>query len=116
MTHFNFKVLVIPEKGKGPILVLLDKKRADYISRLDSSRPIREQIDFVIMVALLNEVLTNGYVDTKTMFEDHMAKPGFSPEAFYNACNVIEDYLLTGGKNVRETVIKKCPMAKIKVG
>lgn len=112
MTHFNFKVLVIPEKGKGPILVLLDKKRTNYISRLDGSRPIREQIDFVIMVALLNEVLANGYVDTKAMYEDQMTKPGFAHEAFYNACNVVEDYLLTGGKNVRETVIKKCPFAK----
>lgn len=53
-------------------------------------------------IALVEKLLLEGNVKTHELSQELTEKDGqFDDESFENACNVINDYIKTGGKNTR---------------
>ncbi len=52
-------------------------------------------------IFLVKELLENGVVNISDAEQIFESEPGFNQRVFREACMVIQDYLKTGGKNVK---------------
>ncbi len=92
-------------------LDFLRSKREQYKRRLERDRelctpyqdPLGPQLaDTIYKLALLSVLLDSEGVEIDTYkWSIRLAKFGYIHEEFDNACGVIDDYIQTGGKNVR---------------
>jgi hypothetical protein len=105
----------VPETLKGQIKLsenklivkALNDKLLEYKERLGAEMkeqpykaPEQYSNDTVYKIAVLDELLKNGEVNTQELSRELKEKYGFiNIDDFDNACGVIEDYNETGGKN-----------------
>jgi hypothetical protein len=98
------------QRRENPVIVLpsekreqLEKKLLEYSGRLDPYKAPELQMDTLCKIEVLRRLLKEGTINTEDLKKE-MARTygsGFSEGAFLNACNVIEDYCLTGGANLK---------------
>lgn len=95
------------ELTQGPIIKLmesreiLERKLAEYRSRLNEFGAPETQFDTIYKIAVVERLVETGEVDTQNLSRELVAKYGtFDTASFNNACGVIADYIKTGGKNV----------------
>lgn len=80
----------------------LRDKLVEYKGRIHPYCAPELQMDTICKVAVLEQLLRDGQVNTWELSSE-MAKTygsGFDANAFENACRVIEDYLKTSGQNL----------------
>ncbi len=76
-------------------------KLKEYQDRLKLYKPPEEQISTVYKIAVAEQLVAAGEVDTNALAQKLAAKYGFLDEIkFENACGVIADYVATGGRHV----------------
>ena len=100
------------KRKENPVIVLpsdlkrreqLERKLLEYKGRLDPYKAPELQMNTICKIVVLERLLKEGKINTEHLQEE-MVKTygsGFSEGAFLNACNVIEDYCLTGGTNTQ---------------
>jgi len=81
----------------------LEEKLQEYYSRIHLYIAPESQMDAICKAAVLERLLRNGSVDIAALRQELEKKfgTGFQLLSFINACLVIQDYCLTGGKNTR---------------
>jgi len=92
-------VIVLPEDEARK--VQLRRKLEEYKKRMLPFRAPEFQMDTICKVAVVERLLRDGQVLTWELSRE-MVKTygsGFDPNAFNNACGVIEDYCKTSGQN-----------------
>jgi len=98
------------QRRENPVIVLpsekreqLEKKLLEYKERLDPYKAPELQMDTLCKIEVLKRLLKEGTINAEDLKKE-MAQTygsGFSEGTFLNACNVIEDYCLTGGANMK---------------
>ncbi len=96
------------EIGQSPVLTLpedptrvrqLQAKLEEYKGRMTPSRAPETRMDTICKIAVLKRLLAQGKVTTWDLARELAANygSGYDPNAFNNACAVIQDYCETGG-------------------
>lgn len=90
--------IVLPEDSG--LRQQLEAKLVEYKGRYDEYRHPELQMDIICKIVVLEKLISDGKVDT---FELSLQladkyKDCFSVDSYNNACGVVEDYCLTGGK------------------
>jgi len=81
---------------------LLNAKLEEYKKRFNHMQAPEVQFDTVYKIAIVEELLKKGEVNTWVLLQELTKKYGtFDKVIFESACSVIKDYVKTGGKNVR---------------
>ncbi len=79
-------------------------KLAEYkVRREESYLPPEGDFDSVCKIAVLERIMAGGRVAPRELFRELEAEYGSHPDLefnFVNACNVIHDYVTTGGQKV----------------
>ena len=80
----------------------LQDKLEEYRGRMDPYRAPEMQMGTICKIAVLEQLLRDGEVNTFELSLEMSKKygSGFDHNAFNNACGVVEDYCKTGGQNV----------------
>ncbi|OGZ18727.1 MAG: hypothetical protein A2175_00360 [Candidatus Nealsonbacteria bacterium RBG_13_42_11] len=81
----------------------LNLKLLEYEQRIDPYRPRASQMDTICKSKILSRLLKKGSLNVYDfMIEmEKEQKDSFSRGNFFHACNVIDDYVITGGANRR---------------
>lgn len=102
MPHAESPILTLPIHDATRI-AQLRAKLAEYELRLNPYAAPETQMGTVCKTTVLQRLLRDGRVVTWDLCRELRATfgTGFSPDAFINACRVIEDYCQTGGQTNR---------------
>jgi len=103
--HNEGPIMKLPEDKT--IVIALRDKLAEYRKRLEKQKEkdLYKAPEFFTdmnyKIAVLDRLLTTGEVNTYELSRElNLMYKGFDSSVFNNACAVIEDYILTGGKKV----------------
>lgn len=92
----NLSNIIKIAEGKSVLVIKLE----EYKERLQQHSALGQQLDTIYKIAIAQELVNNGEVNTNDLAKRLAGKYGsVDDDIFENACAVIQDYIKTGGKN-----------------
>lgn len=100
----NGRVIALPANFDQSRRDRLVAKLAEYKTRVNQYSPPEADLDTFYKISVLQAVLETGSVSTVALCDKLIAQCGrVDARVFSNACAVIEDYIMTGGRKVRDS-------------
>lgn len=101
MSEINPQVIILP--NDDVLVARLRLKLEEYITRIDPFHAPELQLSTHLKIETLETLLNNHTVDTRKLSLELAEKYGeiFDIALFNNTCDIINDYVKTGGKNLK---------------